>query len=86
MEIKDIVALLDNSQDAETIALEIVSHEALSKCFCYWDRAKTTLCVPNYVMEWPNVNPLGVLIRELWDVAYNYGYADGFAEAEEGVI
>lgn len=74
MQVKDIVSLLDNSQDAETIALEIVSHETLHKAIKYFAHGVV------------GTEAASIVIRELWDIAYSYGYQDGKAEAEEGVV
>lgn len=77
MDIRGIVELLDNSQDAETIALEIVSHEIL-------DIAITDLV---YCEGWASVDDdIGFIIRELWDIAYSHGYYDGKIEAEKGIV
>lgn len=77
MDIRSIVELLDNSQDAQTIALEIVSHEIL-------DIAITDLV---YGEGWASVDDdIGIIIRELWDIAYSHGYYDGKTEAEESIV
>lgn len=77
MNIQDIICLLDYSQDARTIALEIVAHPALcdivDELNYMWD---TEL----------GQEMLTTLIRELWDIAYSYGYYDGQTEASEGIV
>lgn len=79
MEIKHIVELLDNSQDAETIALEVNTHPTLN------DAIKNLIrdCSYNYLSVKDN---MGIIIRELWDIAYNYGYYDGKTEVEEDIV
>lgn len=74
MNIKDF---LDNSQDAETISLEIVSHPALyavvNELCDMWDSEL-------------GQEMIATIIRELWDIAYSHGYYDGKTEAEEGIV
>lgn len=77
MGVTEIIELLDNSQDAETIALEVVSHENLND-------AITDLI---HGEGWANVDDdMTIIIRELWDIAYNHGYYDGKTEAEEDIV
>lgn len=78
MIISDIVELLDSSQDAETIALEIVSNEALNSELGY----VTAL----YLGMNGDYSGIGTIIRELWDIAYSHGYYDGKIEAEEDIV
>ena len=81
MDVKEIITLLDNSQDAETIAIEIVSHETL-----LFDLTSARGGL-RYIFTHDAADMcLGQLIRELWDIAYSYGYQDGKAEAEEEII
>lgn len=77
MNAQDIICLLDYSPDAETIALEIVSHETLN------------LAIDDLLHQhgWATYEDLiGATIRELWDIAYSYGYYDGQTETNEGII
>lgn len=77
MNTRDIVELLDNSQDAETIALEIVSNETLNNA------------VTDLVNDegWASIDDdMSIIIRELWDIAYSHGYYDGKTEAEEDMV
>lgn len=77
MEIRHIAALLDNSQDAETIALEVYNNATLS----------SILDELNHDWDAPmGQENIGLLIRELWDIAYNHGYYDGKTEAEEDIV
>lgn len=77
MGVAEIIELLDNSQDAETIALEIVSHTNLND-------AITDLI---HGEGWSSVDDdMTTIIRELWDIAYSHGYYDGKVEAEEDII
>lgn len=79
MEIKYIVELLDNSQDAETIALEIDTHSTLNNA--------VTNLIRGCGYNWESVKDyMGIIIRELWDIAYSHGYYDGKVEAEEDII
>lgn len=81
MDIKTIVDLLDNSKDAETIALEIVSHETLhEQVSLLWEEVGYN---PNIASDGFT---LATIIRELWDIAYNHGYYDGKTEAEEDIV
>lgn len=77
MGVTEIIELLDNSQDAETIALEICTHPTLND-------AITDLV---YGEGWASVDDdMTAIIRELWDIAYNHGYYDGKTEAEEDIV
>lgn len=79
MEIKHIVELLDNSQDAETIALEINTHPTLNDTI--------TNLIRGCGYNWLSVkDDMSTIIRELWDIAYSHGYYDGKVEAEEDII
>lgn len=81
MDIADIVALLDNSQDAETIALEIVSHETLCT------ELEFANDVISYDADCETANDcIAIIIRELWDIAYSHGYYDGKTEVEDEII
>ena len=81
MNTRNIVELLDNSQDAETIALEIVLHETLhDQISLLWEEVGYN---PNIASD---SFTLATIIRELWDIAYNHGYYDGKTEAEEGIV
>ena len=77
MDTKTIIELLDNSQDAETIALEIVSHENLNDAITDLIHGEGWLSVDD---------DMTLIIRELWDIAYSHGYYDGKIEAEEDII
>lgn len=80
MDIAEIIELLDDSEDAETIALEIVSHETLwEEISLLWD----DLASPNVASD---ADTLSTIIRELWDIAYSHGYYDGKTEAEEDIV
>lgn len=77
MNAQDIVLLLNDSQDAETIALEITSHPSLYDI------------ISVLANEWDaelGQEMIATLIRELWDIAYSHGYYDGQTEAKEGII
>ena len=79
--VAEITNLLDNSADAETIALEIVSCDPLHG---------ELSCARNVFSEiWVEEDAnetLATIVRELWDIAYNYGYHDGKAEVEEEIV
>lgn len=79
MDTKTIIALLDNSQDAETIALEVNTNPTLNDAI--------TNLIRNCGYNWLSIkDDMGTIIRELWDIAYSHGYYDGKTEAEEDII
>lgn len=81
MYVADIVALLDESQDAETIALEIVSHDPLCT------ELEFVSDVISYDADCKTADDcIAIIIRELWDIAYSHGYYDGKVEAEEDIV
>ena len=79
-DIHEIIEMLDNSQDAETIALEITSNEKLNTALYLIADYAGPYCDPDLPTYMPTI------IRELWDIAYSHGYYDGKTEAEEGII
>lgn len=78
MKAKDIIYLLDNSADAETIALEIVSCETLHN-----ELSAAYNCIEQAYIGPNEDDCIAIIIRELWDIAYTYGYYDGCTESED---
>lgn len=82
MQVSEIVELLGNSQDAETIALEIVSCETLHDSL---DTALSAITTDMY--DWGIAESyIHDIVRNLWDIAYSHGYYDGRMEESEGII
>lgn len=82
---------LDNSQDYDTIKLELENSYNFEQCFEVMDMVDhqdADTLARNHALSYPfivetNRQMLFDLIREVWDIAYSHGYHD--AQADEGI-